>query len=455
MLKRLFSLFLIVVICLGFTLPVMADVTPVSTYSDSYVVADAYTGDILFSKDAHGLYEPASCTKILTALVVIEACENTNSSLTLDSQVTVSHDAVWGIDRDSSHIALREGEIVTISELLHGLLIASANDCAVALAEAVGGTVENFCAMMNARAKQLGALNTNFTNPHGLHGDTHKTTAYDLARIMQACVQNETFVRIQSKNYYAVGPTNKSKEAHTFSSVYRMIGGGRYYDSRVVCGKSGYTTQAGNSLATYSFQDDMGLIVITMHSSSEKNAYADTKKLMNYAYDRYHTASLTWPESVDMNTAMGSFTAAVVQKSFVKHTGALGDITTQTGAVNEVLLPIDVAADSLRCETAMDAVCTEIKMGDIVGALNYYSGDTVVASKLLMATSDAVLPEEEKDTPSLLKKAGAFLWSAVKILFVILFVLVVLVLCIRTYNIQKRKKRRQARLEQLRKQRRK
>ena len=455
MLKRLTSLLLSILFCVMTALPVMAETSPVSTYSNSYLVADAYTGDVLFSKSADTKFEPASCTKILTALVVLEKCAAPGSGLTLDSQTTVSHNAVWSIDRGSSHIALQEGEVVTIRELLYGLLVASANDCAVALAEAVSGSVENFCTLMNSRAKELGALNTNFVNPHGLHAENHMTTAADLAKIMQACLQNEDFVTIQSSNYYAVGPTNKSSKAHTFSSVYRMIKGGKYYDSRVVCGKSGYTTEAGNSLVTYGVSGDMGVIVVTMNSASEKNAYADTEKLMDYAFDNYHLQKLNIPEVVNMDTAMGKFTAAVVQKPFVKYTGSNGSITSQNGVNTYALLPAGISADSLRYEAVMDTAFVEIKTGDIIGALCFYSDDVLVAHKLLMATSDPVLPEEQAPQKKGLWAAiGAFLWAAVKVFFIVLFILVVLVLCIRTYNIQKRKKRRKVRLEQMRRQRR-
>ena len=139
MIKRITGLLLSLIMCIGCLVPALAADGPISSYSSAYLVANAYTGDILFSQNADIQYEPASCTKILTALLVIEACEK--GTLSMDKEVTVSHDAVWSIDRGSSHIALQEGEVVTIRQLMYGLLVASANDCAVALAEAVSGTV--------------------------------------------------------------------------------------------------------------------------------------------------------------------------------------------------------------------------------------------------------------------------------------------------------------------------
>ena len=338
---------------------------------------------------------------------------------------------------------------------MYGLLVASVNDCAVALAEAVSGTVADFAALMNARAAQLGAKNTHFVNPHGLHDEGHLTTAEDLALIMKACLQKKDFVEIQSSNYYAVGPTNKSKQAHTFSSVYRMIKGGWYYDDRIVCGKSGYTKEAGNSLVNYSYVDGMGLIIVTMHSSSEKNAYKDVEKLMDYTYSNYHVQKLTLPESVEMDTPIGKFTAAAVQRNYTVFTGSNGDITGKNETDSFVIVGKEILGESLRSESVMTTEQTEVKTGDIIGSLDFYSGQTKVASKTLMATSDCVIQEEEVLQKSFLSTVGGFLWGVVKGAFVVLFVLVVLVMCIRTYNINKRKKRRKARLEQLRNQRRK
>ena len=453
MIKRITGLLLSLIMCIGCLVPALAADGPVSSYSSAYLVANAYTGDILFSQNADIQYEPASCTKILTALLVIEACEK--GTLSMDKEVTVSHDAVWSIDRGSSHIALQEGEVVTIRQLMYGLLVASANDCAVALAEAVSGTVVDFAALMNKRAAELGAKNTHFVNPHGLHDEGHLTTAEDLALIMKACLQKQDFVKIQSSNYYAVGPTNKSKQPHTFSSVYRMIKGGWYFDDRIVCGKSGYTKEAGNSLVNYAYADGMGLIIVTMHSSSEKNAYKDVEKLMDYTYKNYHVQKLTLPESVDMDTPIGKFTAAPVQRSYTVFTGSNGDISAQSETDGFVIVNKEVLAENLKSSAVMTTEQAEVKTGDVIGSLDFYSGQTKVASKTLMATSDCAVPEEITPQKSFLSTVGGFLWGVVKGAFVVFFVLLVLVLCIRTYNINKRKKRRKARLEQMQKQRRK
>ena len=136
MIKRITGLLLSLIMCIGCLVPALAADGPVSSYSSAYLVANAYTGDILFFQNADIQYEPASCTKILTALLVIEACEK--GTLSMDKEVTVSHDAVWSIDRGSSHIALQEGEVVTIRQLMYGLLVASANEKGLALYQKMG-----------------------------------------------------------------------------------------------------------------------------------------------------------------------------------------------------------------------------------------------------------------------------------------------------------------------------
>ena len=415
----------------------------VSAYSAILIATSS--GDVVFEKNAREKLPMASTTKIMTAVCVLENSDP-------DSLFTVPKE-VCGIE--GSSIYLIPGETLSIRQLLYAVMLESANDAAAACAYAVSGSPDAFADLMNQTASRIGLSDTHFTNPHGLHDEGHLTTAEDLALIMKACLQKQDFVKIQSSNYYAVGPTNKSKQPHTFSSVYRMLKGGWYYDDRIVCGKSGYTKEAGNSLVNYSYADGMGLIIVTMHSSSEKNAYKDVEKLMDYTYKNYHVQKLTLPESVDMDTPISKFTAAPVQRSYTVFTGSNGDISAQSETDGFVIVNKEVLAENLKSSAVMTTEQAEVKTGDVIGSLDFYSGQTKVASKTLMATSDCAVPEEITPQKSFLSTVGGFLWGVVKGAFVVFFVLLVLVLCIRTYNINKRKKRRKARLEQMQKQRRK
>jgi D-alanyl-D-alanine carboxypeptidase (penicillin-binding protein 5/6) len=158
------------------------------------VLMDAETGQVLFAKNAHQPLPPASLTKIMTAIVVLERCE-------LDAVVKASQRAV---NAKASSMHLRVGETVKVRDLLYALMLRSANDAAIALAEHTAGSVEAFAALMNEKAKSLGAKHTRFVNPHGLHDPRHLSTAYDLALITRYAMQNETFRAIVNAPYYIV-----------------------------------------------------------------------------------------------------------------------------------------------------------------------------------------------------------------------------------------------------------
>ena len=162
------------------SLPVQADEEPgwpsgPSIVAESGIVMEVSTGTILYSKNMHAQYYPASITKIMTALLAMENCE-------LDEQVTVPHEAVYMEDK-GSHIALDEGEVLSVEDCLYGMMLASANDAAYALAIHIGGTIEKFAEMMNERARELGCEDSNFVNPHGLPDERHVSSAYDLSLI--------------------------------------------------------------------------------------------------------------------------------------------------------------------------------------------------------------------------------------------------------------------------------
>ncbi len=142
------------------------------------ILMEAETGTILYEKNIHEKLYPASVTKILTCLIGSEECQ-------MDEEVTMSHDAVFSIPRNSSNIGLDEGEVITVEQCMYGILVASANEAANALAEHVSGSMEDFVALMNRRAKELGCENSHFVTTNGLHDEQHYTTPYDLALIAQ------------------------------------------------------------------------------------------------------------------------------------------------------------------------------------------------------------------------------------------------------------------------------
>ena len=254
-----------------------------AVYAESAIVMEADTGMILYAKDIQAKNYPASITKIMTALVTLERCE-------LNEEVTYSYEATHSIEYGSSSIARTEGEILTVEESLYALMLSSANECANALAEHIAGTNEEFAVLMNEKAKELGCVNTNFANPSGLHDENHYTCAYDMALITKAALENEDFRRIAGTDYYTLRATNKNDEELWMQNHHYMIAPYRtdkYLDDTIFAGKTGYTTDALNTLVTCGTRNGMDVIVVTMRtrSTGEKGVplFTDTAALLDYA----------------------------------------------------------------------------------------------------------------------------------------------------------------------------
>ncbi len=252
-------------------------------YAESAIVMEADTGMILYAKDMEAKNYPASITKIMTALLALENCE-------LNEEVEYSYYATHSIEYGSSSIARTEGEILTVEESLYALMLSSANECANALAEHIAGSNEEFAILMNEKAKELGCVNTHFSNPSGLHAEDHYTCAYDMALITKAALENEDFRRIAGTDYYTLRATNKNPEELWMQNHHYMIAPYRtskYLDDTIFAGKTGYTTDALNTLVTCGERNGMDVIVISMRtrSTGEKGVplFTDTAALLDYA----------------------------------------------------------------------------------------------------------------------------------------------------------------------------
>jgi D-alanyl-D-alanine carboxypeptidase len=252
-------------------------VKPPPASADSVVLMDATTGTILYEKNKDSAYPPASTTKIMTILLVLE---KTN----LDDIVTVSKNASLA---DGSKIYIREGEKLPVKELLYGLTLASANDCAVALAEHISGSVEEFAKLMNERAKSLGAKNTNFVNPNGLYDVNHKTSAYDLALIMQELTKYEIYKEIATTPSYIMAATNKCDQERPLWNGNRLVqpGDPQYYED-CIGGKTGYTIQSKHSYIAVASRNGQKLIVSLVHDSV-KTFFKDSRALLDYGFDNF------------------------------------------------------------------------------------------------------------------------------------------------------------------------
>ena len=251
------------------------------------ILMEEFTGTILYEKNSDEAHYPASITKIMTTLL---ALENGN----LSDMVTFSDDAIN--NTEGSGIARDYGEQMTLEQCLYGVMLESANECAYAVAEHVGGTVENFVDMMNAKAKELGCTNTHFANPHGLQDENHYTTAHDMALIAQAAYQNETFRIIIGTKMYTIPPTNKHAEETVLRNHHDMLctyhnANRKYLYPYCVGGKTGYTATANSTLVTYAEKDGMTLICVVMDTQSP-NQFIDTVNLFDYAFDNFQVLNV-------------------------------------------------------------------------------------------------------------------------------------------------------------------
>ncbi|NMA49838.1 MAG: D-alanyl-D-alanine carboxypeptidase [Tissierellia bacterium] len=254
---------------------------------EAAVLIDYDTNEILYEKNSHLKLYPASTTKMMTAILAVE-----NSKL--DELVTIDDEVVrltYG-----SHIALEPGEVLTMEQLLHAMLLPSANDAALAIAKYIGGTIDNFVVMMNGRAIELGAVDTNFVNPNGLHDDSHVSSAYDLALIGKEAMEHEQIREIVNKIQYEIPPTNKKSESRYFKITNKLlynselidvdgdlVGTMYPYASGV---KTGYTSHAKNCLVSYADKGEQKLISVVLKADGFC-VYADTHKLLNYGFDNY------------------------------------------------------------------------------------------------------------------------------------------------------------------------
>lgn len=243
------------------------------------ILIDARTGQVLYDKKAYNWMYPASTTKILTALLAIE-------NLNLDKEVTVSSTACK-IPGDSSTIGIKPGEKIKVRELLYALLLNSANEAANILAEQVSGSVKAFAVKMNQRAKQLGAIGSNFVNANGYPDNRHHTTAYDLSRIAMTAMKNPVFRQIVSTMTHKIPPTNMHINGILLSNTNKLVNknkGSQYFYQYATGIKTGTSSSSGCVLVSSAKKGNVELISVVMKSS---NMYGDSIKLFNYGFNNF------------------------------------------------------------------------------------------------------------------------------------------------------------------------
>ena len=249
--------------------------------SESGIIMEASTGKILFDKNMDEQKSPASMTKIMTMLLTVEAIES--GKISLEDEVNISANAS---KMGGSQVYLEENSTATVEMLLKSIAIGSANDASVAVAEKIGGTESNFVNMMNKRAKELGAVNTTFKNPHGLDEEGHLTTAHDLALIARELIKHEEILKLTST--YETTITHKNGKSLWLVNTNKLI---KFYNGLDGL-KTGFTDNAGYCLTGTMLRNNMRLITVTMKAPTKEDRNTDTINLMEYAYSMYYKSTL-------------------------------------------------------------------------------------------------------------------------------------------------------------------
>ena len=337
------------------------------------ILIDGETGKILYSKNSDKIKYPASLTKLMTAVVALE-----NGSL--EDIYTVDDQTPFTID--GSHIALEPGERLSLEDLLHGLLIPSANDAAEVIAINCAGSVDDFVDLMNKKAVELGMTNTNFVNPHGLHDDSHYTTASDLAKLAAYAYSNETIREIIGKKQYTISETNIKEDERLLNTTNRLFIGTGYGNQIIIDGlyrdikydgatgmKTGYTPQAGSTFIGSAERNGLTLISVVLDGYITE-VYSDTVKLLDYGFDNFKNISLVESNTyVDSTEAVGANVDKIplVTEGKLSATIEKDKVSTISSRITmeEFTLPVKKDQCIGKYEFLLD--------GELIGSVNLYT----------------------------------------------------------------------------------
>lgn len=369
----------------------------------SALLMDASSGRILYQVNPHERLAPASVTKIMTALLVIENGRLDQMVTATENASTTPESAIW----------LEVGEQLTRQQLLYALMLNSANDAAVALAESVAGSEEAFVALMNRRAGELGMVDSHFVNPHGLHDENHYTSAYDLALLSREAMKNELFRKVVSTRTTTI-PWNLNDYGRLLINKNRLLY--RYDDSIGI--KNGYTKAAGNCEVGAARRGSLELIAVCLKSVS---VYEDVANILDYGFENY---TLEKVENKDQVSAKVS----VVN----------GSRRTVTVIPERDLLVAVSRGEQGRMSYRIEPLKTveaPVATGQSLGVCRIFADDEEIGTVALVAGMDV------QELPPVLQRAKGFLWSAVKFLGKAFLILFACAYMIRIFNLTRRRRR--------------
>lgn len=352
--------------------------------ADIGIAVDADSGAVLFGQGIHELTPPASITKLLTALVVVE-----NSSM--DDMVTFSYDAVNNVESGSGNKKnIAEGDKLSVKDCLYLLLLQSSNQAANALAEHVAGSRDAFADMMNEKVKELGCTDgTHFANPSGLNDDTQVVSAYDMAIIAQAAFNNSDVLEISSTKSYKLAPTQNNPSGATCSNEHRLIitddETSELYCPEAKAGKTGYTSLAGNTLVTYGEKDGRRVISVVLKGQPSPNYFLDGKTLLQFGFENFQNVSI--PDN-ETKYVTGEETVSINGADFQPD-----ELELESGAV--ITLPKDAAFSDASMELVTEL--PEQHPERAIALLQYTYNDRKIGQAYLLA-KEGSLPASSEET---------------------------------------------------------
>jgi len=379
--------------------------------AESAILIDAESGDVLYEKNPNKIMYPASTTKIMTAILTLE---NTR----LSDKIIIDKDTPF---TEGSRIYVIEGEEFTVEELLHALLVQSANDAAVAFAKHISGSVEEFALLMNKRAKELGAKNTNFVNPNGLPDENHVTTAYDLAMISKYAMTLPEFREIVKTVRYQISPTNKQSEIRYLKNTNRLLWGvgsrnriqynGKWIDIKydIVDGiKTGYTLAAQQCLVASGQKDGRRLISVVLKSKGT-DVYLDTRKLLDFGFDNFRNFEI-------VNSGR------VIEKVKIPN-GKEEELDLITQQRITKTIHNDIQLDDIKSKIYINEdIKAPIFKGQVLGKITYTLNEKIIGESNLIAKNSV----EEKTINKIIKRAkNPKNLSLLKITFFIVFLYII------------------------------
>jgi D-alanyl-D-alanine carboxypeptidase (penicillin-binding protein 5/6) len=327
--------------------------------SESGIIMEASTGKILFDKNMDEQKSPASMTKIMTMLLTVEAIES--GKISLEDEVNISANAS---KMGGSQVYLEENSTATVEMLLKSIAIGSANDASVAVAEKIGGTESNFVNMMNKRAKELGAVNTTFKNPHGLDEEGHLTTAHDLALIARELIKHKEILKLTST--YETTITHKNGKSLWLVNTNKLI---KFYNGLDGL-KTGFTDNAGYCLTGTMLRNDMRLITVTMKAPTKEDRNTDTINLMEYAYSMYYKSTL-----IKKDKKIGDMFIDNAKKRKVSY---------YLKEDASVILDKDVRNIKYNYSVKLNSVKAPLKKNDVVGTLTLHLNNQDINYNLIV-----------------------------------------------------------------------